>query len=363
MILYLNKNWYIFKKRKGIYYLFNLATFETLQIKFSDNDQKERLFLWIIELLKDRSISAKNLFNIIKCQYSDVSKESFDIVLNQLLKLRILTQRYSYKSLKLSSSYLKGLERQIECFNELFPEVGGLYIQSKLKKIKLCVIGLGIVGQYVILPLIGAGIGNFILVDFDKVEDRNIGRQPMLDIGDIGKLKTKAISDCIKRRRHGVSVKIFNLMLKNVDDIKRVIKSSDLVIQAADYPRFLIRRWINEACLALKKPNLVVYSGKIGPFCIPYQTSCFGCYEAFIQKRYPFYFQLTEAMYKEGMRRYPEISVVPAVSGIIAAKEAISFILGKQPETINAFFTIDNNTLAINRIKLPRQNNCYACSK
>ena len=47
---------------------------------------------------------------------------------------------------------------------------------EKLNKAKVVVFGLGGVGSYVVEGLTRAGIGNFILVDHDKVDVTNINQ-------------------------------------------------------------------------------------------------------------------------------------------------------------------------------------------
>ena len=65
-----------------------------------------------------------------------------------------------------------------------------------LKNKTILVLGLGGVGGYVTESLARCGIGNLILVDYDKVDITNINRQIIATYDTIGKLKT----DCFKKR-------------------------------------------------------------------------------------------------------------------------------------------------------------------
>ena len=65
-----------------------------------------------------------------------------------------------------------------------------------LKDKTILVLGLGGVGGYVTESLARCGIGNLILVDYDKVDITNINRQIIATYDTIGKLKT----DCFKER-------------------------------------------------------------------------------------------------------------------------------------------------------------------
>ena len=58
---------------------------------------------------------------------------------------------------------------------------------EKLKKAKVAVFGIGGVGSFVVEGLARAGIGNFILVDDDKVCLTNLNRQIIATHKTIGK--------------------------------------------------------------------------------------------------------------------------------------------------------------------------------
>ena len=58
---------------------------------------------------------------------------------------------------------------------------------EKLKNAKVAVFGLGGVGSYVCEGLARSGLGNFVLVDFDKIDKSNINRQLIATESTIGK--------------------------------------------------------------------------------------------------------------------------------------------------------------------------------
>lgn len=65
-----------------------------------------------------------------------------------------------------------------------------------LKNKTILIIGLGGVGGYTVESLARCGIGNLILVDYDKVDITNINRQIIATYSNIGKYKV----DCFKER-------------------------------------------------------------------------------------------------------------------------------------------------------------------
>ena len=68
---------------------------------------------------------------------------------------------------------------------------------EKLKKSKVIIYGIGGVGSFVCEALARAGIGNLILVDYDKIETTNLNRQIHALHSTIGKQKTEAMKNRI----------------------------------------------------------------------------------------------------------------------------------------------------------------------
>lgn len=64
---------------------------------------------------------------------------------------------------------------------------------EKLKNSHITIVGLGGVGGYVAIMLARAGISNFTLIDFDKVEESNINRQYVASTKTAGKFKTEVL--------------------------------------------------------------------------------------------------------------------------------------------------------------------------
>ena len=68
---------------------------------------------------------------------------------------------------------------------------------EKLAGAKVAVFGLGGVGSFVCEGLARSGIGNFVLVDFDKIDESNINRQLIATTRTIGKYKTDLMKERI----------------------------------------------------------------------------------------------------------------------------------------------------------------------
>ena len=105
-------------------------------------------------------------------------------------------------------------------------------IAKKLKKAKVCILGLGGLGSNVAVLLARAGIGYLKLVDFDVVEASNLNRQ-QYRISHIGIKKTEAIKSIIKEINPFVEIEVLN---KKVDreNILSVVGDVEIVVEAFD---------------------------------------------------------------------------------------------------------------------------------
>ena len=105
-------------------------------------------------------------------------------------------------------------------------------ISKKLKKAKVCILGLGGLGSNVATLLARSGIGYLKLVDFDIVEASNLNRQ-QYRISHIGMKKTEAIRTIIKEINPFVEVEILN---KKVDreNILSIVGDVEIVVEAFD---------------------------------------------------------------------------------------------------------------------------------
>lgn len=355
--VYFNRNWIFIKNKKNIF-LYNFVSSKELLI--------DKYIEPSIYLLKSFSSTdyghIQEIFKDFKNKFQNLDKKWFTDSLKQLRKRGIIKD-IKKKPRDLTQQYLLGLDRQIDYLEDLFPNKNKYQIQKGLKDTKIAILGLGSVAQSIIQCLVASGIGNYVCVDFDVVEERNIGRQPIFRKTDIGKTKANAIKKYIEESRYGNKVKVFNKMIKSPKDVEQMIIDCDVVLQCCDYPRFVVHRWINNACLKLKKPNLLVHAGRIGPLSIPYKSSCYGCLEKFYEKHFIAYKDIKKIIISEGFGRYPTLSIIPSITGVIAAKEVIAFLLGMSHDSHNAFLDIEPYTLQTTKHILKRQKNCHACGR
>lgn len=349
-----NNNWR-FIHIKDALYLINIVNSKQLHLE-SSVEHTDFLFS-LFDKFTNREVVKQSFYK----KYPTFDYKWVDEYINQLVELGVLEFNHKIPS-DLTGSYLLGLDRQLDFLKEIEGKNNPYNAQLRLKKSKIAILGLGSVAHYTIMALVASGIGSYKCVDFDIIEERNIGRQPIFKKADIGKLKSEVVGEYIHNSRADVQVEVFNKKLQSEKDVEEIIFDADIVIHLCDLPRFVIHRWINSACLRFNKPNILCYSGRVGPFCVPFKTACYGCLESAMEKKFLIYDALVDNITNGQFARFPELAVVGSTAGILVAKEIIAYLLNIRPETYNAFMDINPFTLKTTVYRLPKNRDCYACS-
>ena len=108
---------------------------------------------------------------------------------------------------------------------------------EKLNDAKVAVFGLGGVGSFVCEGLARSGVGNFVLVDFDKVDKSNINRQLIATVKSIGKYKVDLMKERILDINPDANVEVYReFYLKDsptdiiTEDLTYVVDCVDTVL-------------------------------------------------------------------------------------------------------------------------------------
>ena len=133
-------------------------------------------------------------------------------------------------------------------------------ISEKLKKAKVCILGLGGLGSNVAVLLARAGIGSLKLVDFDTVETSNLNRQ-QYRISHIGMKKTEALKNIIKEINPFVEVDILDIKVDR-ENIYSIVGDIEIVVEAFD--RAETKAMVIEELLTKKNKIVVSASGMSG---------------------------------------------------------------------------------------------------
>ena len=104
---------------------------------------------------------------------------------------------------------------------------------AQLKQTRVCVIGLGGVGSYAVEALARAGIGSFVLIDFDIVGPTNLNRQVLALTETIGQPKTEVMKARILSINPSVEVVTHQVFLDQ-DNRAELLQGCDFYIDAID---------------------------------------------------------------------------------------------------------------------------------
>ena len=104
---------------------------------------------------------------------------------------------------------------------------------EKLQKAKVAIFGIGGVGSFVVEGLARAGIGNFILIDDDKVSVTNLNRQIIATIKTVGKPKVEVAKERILEINPNANVKTYQEFF--MPDSKEILDDTvNYIVDAVD---------------------------------------------------------------------------------------------------------------------------------
>ena len=123
---------------------------------------------------------------------------------------------------------------------------------------KVCIIGCGGLGGYIIEILARIGVGNLIIVDGDVFEESNLNRQLYSKMELLGKSKAESAYERILEINPEVKVKyIYDFF--DESNYTEIINNSDVVVDALD--NIKTKKFLQKVCEEL---NIPLVHGAIG---------------------------------------------------------------------------------------------------
>ena len=105
---------------------------------------------------------------------------------------------------------------------------------ARLGRARVMVVGLGAVGSYALEALARAGVGQFTLVDFDRLSVTNVNRQLLALESTLGRAKTDVARERLLDINPGCQVERLPLLV-NAETIGQIMaQPADLVVDAID---------------------------------------------------------------------------------------------------------------------------------
>ena len=139
---------------------------------------------------------------------------------------------------------------------------------DRLRSARVAIVGIGGLGNASAQYLAAQGVGHLTLIDGDRVDASNLGRQVLFGPADIGSFKVTAASKALLRLAPNCEVNALPVYLAEHNGAS-LIGSHDLILDGLDSA--LPRQWINQWALTNGVP--VIFAGAVG-----YEAQVLGVY-------------------------------------------------------------------------------------
>ncbi|MEO7189773.1 MAG: molybdopterin-synthase adenylyltransferase MoeB [Vicinamibacterales bacterium] len=230
------------------------------------------------------------------------------------------------------------------------PEVGE-HGQRRLKGAAVLIVGMGGLGCPAAMYLAAAGVGQIVLVDFDRVEISNLQRQVLYETSDAGRPKLQAAVARLAALNSRVEVEGIDAPF-DASNARGLVDRVDVVIDGTD--NFSTRFLVNDACVMAGRPNVfgsvLRFEGQVAVFAVA-GGPCYRC--------------LHPEPPPEGLipncAEGGVLGVVPGVIGSLQALEAIKLITGAGESLVGRMLLYDAWRMRIRQILVPRAVDCPVC--
>ena len=129
---------------------------------------------------------------------------------------------------------------------DLYSRSAGLIENDALQHKRVLIIGLGSFGSQIAVDLAKAAVGEYALIDFDKLERHNIVRHAC-SLRDVGRLKTDAVEELVLGKNPYAKIDKFPIDVnEHPEVVESEIAKADIVICATDnnQSRFMISEMV-----------------------------------------------------------------------------------------------------------------------
>ena len=242
---------------------------------------------------------------------------------------------------------MKFLPAEFERYSrQMIIEGFGIEGQSRLRRARVLVAGVGGLGCPAALYLAAAGVGKLLLVDRDNVEKTNLNRQILYWEEDLGRSKVEAAGEKIRQFNSQVEVETLKMEL-TFENVYPLVEEVDLVVDGLD--NFEARFAVNRACVEAGKPFIhAAVHGLQGELLtvIPGKTPCYQCYVAIAPPE-----------------RRP-LPVLGATSGMLAClevMEAVKILTGVGEPLLGKLLIFDGYQMEFRLVELKKLETCEVC--
>ena len=245
---------------------------------------------------------------------------------------------------ELSKKELDKFSRQV-----MLEEIG-YQGQIKLKNAKICVVGVGGLGNPITTRLAAMGVGTLRIVDRDVIELSNLHRQTMFDEDDVGQVKVEVAAKKLQKLNPDCKIEALAISVNDYTALE-VVQGCDVIVDALDSVN--ARYALNKACVKFGIPFVtgaaVGVSGQVFTI-IPGTSACYHC--------------MFPALDEESMPTCSIEGVHPSILSIVGGievAEAVKVVMGKKPSLSDKILHVDIENLDFTFTRTFRAQECHVC--
>lgn len=225
--------------------------------------------------------------------------------------------------------------------------------QDRLVNARVLVVGMGGLGTPVAMYLAGAGIGELIIADYDRVELSNLHRQVVHSTADIDRPKVESARDRMLAINPEVTVTTITSAL-DADTLLEWVQQVTVVVDACD--NFATRFAVNEACVQAGVPLVsgaaIRMEGQLSVYDSRDENS--PCYRCLFSD---------ESAEEETCSQTGVLGPVVGTIGSLQALETIKLIAGIGKPLVGRLLLFDGLQGEWQRVQLKRDPGCPVCSQ
>ena len=242
-------------------------------------------------------------------------------------------------------------EKELDRYSrQIMLEEIGYQGQLKLKQSRVCVVGVGGLGNPITARLAAMGVGKIRIIDRDVIELSNLHRQTMFNEDDVGQVKVETAAKKLRKLNPDIIIEELPISINDYTALDAV-DGCDVVIDALDSVN--ARYSLNKACIEKKIP--FVTGAAVGvtgqSFTIlPNESACYHC--------------LFPALDEDSMPTCSIEGVHPSILSIISGievSEAVKIITGKEPSLKDKVLHVDLENLIFDFTKVSKVAECSVC--
>lgn len=360
----------IYKLRSSVdLYLYNN---ETLIIYYMNTRIKKQfkvssLIVDFLELVDGQ----KSLSEIHTLLENKLDKEiNYNNLLELITKLCDLNVMERVEDIKYENLELyKRYDRQINYFGDfLGAESDSITAQKKLRDSKILIFGCGAIGGDIAIQLAMAGVENFIIYDYDIVEESDVSRHLYFKTEYIGLKKVDALEKYLKTINSNINVEKIYAMLTPSSYVDELIDRASFVVNTADEPYIgYTALKISRYCTKKSKPHIIgggfaAHLASTGELIVPGVTPCVDCYTKYFTEKLVDW-KPKQRYFKNGDLEVGGLSSLSLFSSSYSVVEIIKIISGLTniEEYANTRGEFIFTNMELGYYQVTRDKNCKIC--